>query len=249
MRANDIDNRDIDTRPARPVTDDRIDNRFGSYRIVIYRMTVAAICWFALAVQGWFFIGFGPGGGPLARTLNFFSYFTILSNLMAALAMTLPWLAPRTSATALFARTGVRTAIAVYMIVVGAVYVLVLRNLWQPHGLLRLADALLHYAIPVLYFIDWLFIPKHALRLRQCFSQAFVWLMFPLAYAVWTLAHGAATGFYPYPFLDVDDLGYAEVIVNIIGLGVVFMVLGMGLSGVKAVIGRKAQPVGRISEA
>ncbi len=46
-------------------------------------------------------------------------------------------------------------------------------------------------------------------------------LLFPLAYGAWTLAHGAATGWYPYPFVDVVDLGYLRVLANIVGLFVV----------------------------
>jgi hypothetical protein len=44
------------------------------------------------------------------------------------------------------------------------------------------------------------------------FRSAFVWLLFPLAYAVLSLIHGALTGFYPHPFIDETKLGYDKVL-------------------------------------
>jgi hypothetical protein len=45
------------------------------------------------------------------------------------------------------------------------------------------------------------------------------WVLWPLAYFVYAMLRGAATGFYPYPFIDVDRLGYAQVLVNAVGVG------------------------------
>lgn len=39
------------------------------------------------------------------------------------------------------------------------------------------------------------------------------------------MVHGAATGWYTYPFLDVADLGYPRVLANIVGLVLVFLIL------------------------
>ncbi len=77
---------------------------------------------------------------------------------------------------------------------------------------------------PVLYFIDWVvFVPKGTLKFRS----AFVWLLFPFAYAAYSLIHGAITGFYPYPFVDVSKLGYDKVLANMGAL--IFMFGGLGL--------------------
>jgi len=45
------------------------------------------------------------------------------------------------------------------------------------------------------------------------------------------MVHGAATGWYPYPFLDVADLGYPRVLANIVGLVLVFLILELALPG------------------
>jgi len=198
-----------------------------------YRVAVAALAWLAIAVQYVVFMGMLARLPPLDRTIDFFSFFTIVSNILLALAMTLPWLAPRAAATRFVLRTDVRTAIATYMIVTGVVYVLLLRRLWSPQGLSFAADVALHYALPVLFLIDWLFLPKAAPRWRAVVET----LALPLAYAVWTFVHGMATGFYPYPFLNAERIGYVWVVVNMLALGVMFALLCAGLTALKAVVG------------
>ena len=64
-------------------------------------------------------------------------------------------------------------------------------------------------------------------------------MCFPLAYLAWTLLHGAVSGWYPYPFLDVSELGYPRALLNIVGLVVVFLALEMALVGIGRVLGRR----------
>ena len=58
-----------------------------------------------------------------------------------------------------------------------------------------------------------------------------------MGYAVFSLIHGAVTGFYPYPFLSVTQLGYARVLLNMSLLTAAFAVLGLILVGVDRVLG------------
>ncbi|MGZ5849430.1 MAG: Pr6Pr family membrane protein [Methyloceanibacter sp.] len=60
------------------------------------------------------------------------------------------------------------------------------------------------------------------------------WMLFPFAYAAYSLMHGAVMGFYPYPFLDVAALGYEQVLLNMGLLIVVFAGLGLLLVGSRA---------------
>ena len=83
--------------------------------------------------------------------------------------------------------------------------------------------AILHYAVPVLYAIDWLFwVRRGALLWRH----ALWWLSFPAAYAVYTLIHGYLSGFYPYPFIDVPEIGLDETAVNMAWMTAGFLGLG-----------------------
>jgi hypothetical protein len=163
------------------------------------------------------------GADSFTRSKNFFSYFTILTNILAALALTLPWLAPQSALGKFFARPTVRTAIAAYIIIVMSIVYFVLRHLTTFEGWNFVADLLLHYAMPVLFVIDWLFlVPKQTLKV----SDTLGWLAFPVIYLVWTFIHGVFSGFYPYPFLNGAELGNARVLLNEAGLLAIFLVLG-----------------------
>ncbi|HYH56223.1 MAG TPA: Pr6Pr family membrane protein, partial [Anseongella sp.] len=87
-----------------------------------------------------------------------------------------------------------------------------------------LADILLHYVMPLLYLFHWVaFAPKG----RQRFRNSLWWLVYPLAYLVYALARGAATDTYPYPFIDVIQLGNGIVARNSILLALAYWVLGL----------------------
>lgn len=193
---------------------------------VVFRMAAGILGWLALALQYVLVLTKTIGPDALARTINFFSYFTILTNILAALALTLPWLAPQSALARFFSHPSVRTAIAAYIIIVMAIVYFVLRHLSDLQGWDLVADLILHYVMPILFVIDWLFlVPKETLKLKDTIG----WLVFPLIYLVWTFIHGAVSGFYPYPFLNGGELGSARVLLNEAGLLVIFLVLGFVL--------------------
>jgi hypothetical protein len=99
-----------------------------------YRVLAAAVGWFVIGLQYYLTVGKADGDLVLAAT-RLLSFFTILTNILVALAMTLPWLAPESRFSAFFSRPSVRTAIARYIIVVSAIYYAILRKLWNPEGL------------------------------------------------------------------------------------------------------------------
>ncbi len=196
----------------------------------LYRSIGAALAWFALVAQYPITVA---QSGLVAGTIFYFSFFTILSNLLVALAFTAPLLPG--NRLAFFRRPPVRTAIAVYILVVSAIFILLLRKLFHPVGLGYYVNILLHYINPPLYLADWLiFVPKRQLR----FSDIPAMLVFPLLFAAWTLAHGAFSGWYPYPFMDVAKFGYQRVFINILLLAALFA----GLAGIFIAAGRKLPP-------
>ena len=166
------------------------------------------------------------GPEPVRRTINFFSYFTVLTNVLVVLAFLAPIVLPQTGLGKFFGRPSVRTAIASYTIIVSAIVFFILRHLSNLQGLDFLTDLLLHYIMPAMFVIDWLFfVPKENLRLRDISG----WLWFPVIYLVWTYIHGALSGFYPYPFLNTEVLGLGRVLFNELGLLAVFLVLELVL--------------------
>ena len=131
-----------------------------------FRIVAAALGWFAIITQ-YSLMAANAGPHLVERTINFFSYFTIVSNILVALAMTLPWLAPSTWAGRFFLLPAVRTAIVAYIIVVFVVYHTMLSRLYHPQGLRFACDIILHYVMPPLFVLDWaLFVDKRVLSWR-----------------------------------------------------------------------------------
>jgi hypothetical protein len=193
-----------------------------------FRIVAAALGWFAIITQ-YSLMAANAGPHLVARTINFFSYFTIITNILVALAMTLPWLAPRSRMGRFFLLPSVRTVVAGYIIVVGVVYHVMLRHLYHLQGLRLVCDTILHYVVPTLFVLDWiLFVNKRDLSWRISLYS----LALPAVYVIWTLLHGAADDFYPYPFVNVDRLGYDQVFLNMAGLVFAFICLLLALVGI-----------------
>ncbi len=153
------------------------------------------------------------------RLVRFLGYFTILSNILVAVVT---W-------TLALARDGdgtgwrvLRLTSLVGIAVTGVVHWLLLRPILDLSGADYLADKLLHVVVPLLAVVGWVaFGPRGRVRRRDILAS----LAFPIAWLAYTLVRGAATGFYPYPFLDVDDRGYAAVAVACVGIAALFVAL------------------------
>jgi hypothetical protein len=203
----------------------------------IYRAAAGAFIAFAVGMQYWLLVRYETLNGIAASSVKFFSFFTILTNVLAAAALLLPLIAPRSFLGRFLARPSVRTAIAGYIIMVATIYYLLLRDLSQRQGWPLYFERMLHYVTPPLFVLDWaLFVPKRDVDWRVGLSA----LAFPLAYVAWTLVHGAMTGWYPYPFVDVAELGYARTLANIAGLIVIYLMLEAALIAIGRRIGPQA---------
>jgi hypothetical protein len=217
-------------------------NRIGSTVAIVL---VALAAWTGLSTQ--FYVTYTHPNladvSPFERGVRFFEYFTILTNLLVAASLTLTLVFSRTSIGRFFSRISVMTAVAVYIALVGIVYNLVLQGLHELEGTAYVADVITHDLVPLLYFGYWVFfVPKGELT----WKMPFAWIIYPLVYVPYVLIRGASTNRYPYPFLDVGDLGYASVIVNTIVLTGVFLLLGEVFVAVDTTIAnfRKKRAVG-----
>lgn len=198
---------------------------------------IAAVFWFALVLQASLTRALveSQGGGAARAIWVYLGYFTILSNLIAALALVLPVLSPRSAAGRFFARPGSITAIAVYMLLVGIAYNLLLRGVWNPQGWQLVADNLLHCSNPLLFAIYWWF----AGRSRELSYAAMgVWALYPIGYLVYAVARGLSGDFYAYPFIDVAQLGFARVMLNAFAVALGFFALAASLIA----LGRRYSP-------
>ena len=171
----------------------------------------------------------------VSGAVTYFSFFTILTNTLVALVLTVPLVAPRSRPGRWLSSPGPRSATATHVAVVGLVYSLALRQLWDPQGAQLVADRLLHYVVPILYLLFWVLLVEKG-RLR--WQDVPAWLSYPLAYVVYTVARGAVIDRYPYPFLDVTQLGYLEVFWHIVVLTGGFFGIGLLIVGIDRVMAR-----------
>jgi hypothetical protein len=209
---------------------------------------IAGMAWFGLVVQLCFNIeeALIKNLSVPARMFAFFSYFTIEINLLIAIVLTIFLTQPQ--AEHFLNRPSIKSALVVYIIIVGVVYAVLLRNLWNPQRLRLLADRVLHDAIPVLYPLYWLvFLPKGSLR----WSNSVTWLLYPVLFFFYSMVRGAVFGTYSYPFLNAAELGFARVSLNATVLLGVFFGLGVALTAIDHALGsgeRERSGLGRAAE-
>jgi hypothetical protein len=182
--------------------------------------------WFALVLQMIVLQNTAATSGipVLMATVNYFSYFTILSNLLVALSRTIGLFFPETNAGKFFNRYTTQSAICVYIVIVGLVYSIALRNVWAPTGWQKLADHLLHDLIPLVYLVYWLIAIPPAVLKYQSIPK---WLLFPGIYLVYSLVRGYFTHWYPYPFIQASELGYGTTLINSAFVLLAFIVVSL----------------------
>ena len=161
-----------------------------------------------------------PGAGT--RVLRFFSYFTIQSNLLV-LAAVLPLTRdPRHDGRGWRV---LRLTSLLGITVTGLVYVFVLGPALDPTGLGWWTNAGLHYVAPVLALGSWLVLGPRPRVTGATVAWSMAW---PLAWIGYALALGAITDWYPYPFLDVVEIGYPAALRNLVLVAVLAVVLLLG---------------------
>ncbi|WP_017738480.1 Pr6Pr family membrane protein [Pseudomonas sp. CBZ-4] len=186
--------------------------------------------WVGLAIQQYliFYSRWTSGASLLGGLVNFFSFFTVLTNTLAVVVLSYALVKRDSAAKRFFLAPKVSSGIAVSIAVVGLAYSLLLRHLWQPEGFQFIADELLHDVMPVLFLIYWWrCVPKGTLQLKHIGA----WVIYPLVYFAYVLLRGHLLGQYQYPFIDVDTLGYPHVFVNAGGILVGFVAIALGVVG------------------
>jgi hypothetical protein len=171
-------------------------------------------------------------GDTTGGLVNFFSFFTIESNLMGIVVLLVGGAAdPRSRGWA-----WVRGAVTFYMVVTGIVYAALLAN--AEVGLTAVwVNSAMHQVIPAVLLLDWLCFPPWPSRAEGGRGwSALAWLAFPLLYLAYSLSRGAAVDWYPYPFLDPRHPGggYGRVALYCVVLAVLMALLAL----VVAAIGR-----------
>lgn len=177
---------------------------------------------------------------------NFLSFFTILSNLLAAIVLIIAavWaLRHRGDGPEPTWLAVLLVCVSTYMIVTGIVYNTLLRGVELPQGVtVPWSNEVLHVVFPLFLLIDVLVAPR---RRVLGWRTVAVTAIFPLVWAVYTMIRAnlitaPSTGnawWYPYPFLDPRLVpgGYLGVAGYIVGIAAA--IIGVGCFAVW--VGRK----------
>ncbi|VVO66794.1 hypothetical protein PS900_01089 [Pseudomonas fluorescens] len=200
----------------------------------------AMLGWAGLSIQMYLILHsrWTLGASLIGGLMSFFSYFTVLSNTLVATVLTCEWTSRESAARRWFLQPWVSSAIAVSIAVVSLAYNLLLRHLWHPEGWQWLADELLHDIMPLLFLgYWWRCVPKGTLRVWHIA----LWVIYPLLYFAYALLRGHLLAVYPYPFIDVDKLGYPQVFINAGGLLAGFVVIALLVIGLDRWLGSRTK--------
>lgn len=198
-----------------------------------WSLFLAGIAWVAVLTQ-YFLMVENRVASVGETTIRFFSFFTILTNSLVAIYFTWWILLYKKENPSILNKPGTLTALTVYITIVGLVYQILLRPIWEPTGIQLVVDELLHSVIPLVVIVCWyLFEDKSLVSYRQIPQ----WLIYPLIYLAYILIRGNGSGFYPYPFVDVGSLGLSKVLINAMGL----MVLFVGISALYIKVGKSVR--------
>ena len=88
------------------------------------------------------------GHGMAHGVVIYFGFFTITTNIFAALCFTAEATDARGRFWEFFRRPGIVTCATACMVVVGLSYFFLLRKMWNPEGAQYVVDVLLHYVMP-----------------------------------------------------------------------------------------------------
>jgi hypothetical protein len=150
--------------------------------------------------------------------VNFFSFFTIQSNLFAA-AVLLRGGSSGRAGHGLNTWNMIRGAAVLYMSITGVVYGLLLAGYQEAlQTTIPWVDTVLHRLMPLVMVVDWLMDPPRSkdMTFIHCATR---WAVYPLAYAGWSLLRGTWASWYPYPFLNPQVVGgYPIVVLYCLGI-------------------------------
>jgi hypothetical protein len=198
----------------------------------VYRLALAAITFVALF--------WSPSGG-LSLDIEDYVYFTNQSNLLLAVVML--WGGVAVLARRREPQPWLWGAVTLFLLITGLVSYFILDPAPPGEEIIALGlthDQLVHRLTPIAAFVHYLLmVPHRRLRIRN----AAYWLLYPVAYCAFTTVRGVLSpgSAYPYGFIDVSELGYGGLLLNVVIYGIGFFVLGLALVGIDRLL--PAQPI------
>jgi hypothetical protein len=196
--------------------------------VLVLVVAASLVIQIVLSVRG------GPDAAPAlsTRLVRLASYFTIQSNVLVLVTAVAIVLRPDTDGRLWRV---LRLDAVLGILITGIVYATVLAGLNDPQGAAAFANAGFHYFSPWWALAGWLLFGPRPRIDRGTLGRAVLW---PVLWIGYTLAHGAASGWYPYPFTDVAELGYPTVLVNL----AVILLITVALAALLRALDRRLPP-------
>lgn len=180
---------------------------------------------------------FGPHApgmaGVLTRFIDLFGYFTIWSNALVAITITMLYLN--------FNRNDqrfrwLRSTSILMITMTGILYHLLIAPTADPQSWNVYTNAFQHYITPVITVLVWLLIgPRNFFDFKMTISVFAI----PTAYLAYTFGRGAIIDRYPYGFFDVIEYGYFSVATTLVMIYVAGYVLALLFFGLDKALSKK----------
>ena len=173
--------------------------------------------------------------GAFSRITDLLSYFTIWSQIVVGVVMTLLFLNP--------VRDGklfriFRVDSVLMITVTGIVYNLLIGPNFPPQGLNVYSSFLEHTLTPLLTVIIFVIAGPHGWFSRK---SVLAGLYLPIAYIFYALIRGVIVHQYPYSFMDVITYGYVSVLITVLAILVASLIMLVGFWALDARLNRPRQ--------
>lgn len=207
------------------------------YGVAVVRVLVAALIVGAIVAQLERSISLWPKAGITVAfgITNFFSFFTIESNVATVVVLLIGAIITFTGRRDPHWYLVFRVIVVTYMVVTGVVYNLLLRGVELPQGqTVEWSNEVLHVVACVYLLLDWLFAPGRAplewKRLRAIVIFPIIWVIYTLVRAPLTVDLNKGHAWYPYPFLNpsLAHEGYFSVVFYVVLIAGVVCGAGAG---------------------
>lgn len=186
--------------------------------VVLFVMSAVTI----LAISPWSAWSFSKDSH--AYGWNLFSYFTIQSNILAVISyLSAVYFILKRRESAIWFRY-LRGGAVLYMIITGLVAATLLQGaeVNATPNVFDWKNFVLHESGPLFIVLWWLIWPSKS---PTTASQAFIWLIFPLFWTIYTFIRAQLTGWYPYPFLNPERVGgWSGVAVYVFAITIGFLI-------------------------
>ncbi|MBO1307647.1 Pr6Pr family membrane protein [Enterococcus sp. 669A] len=197
----------------------------------IFRLVLVIGCGWGIALllglfEGRFEVGQLVFYTVLSNLLIFFAYlFLVIKSLIDSVSLKRAWSADFSP--------NVMGALTLMIVITGLIYNFVLVPTipdTAEYAVNNLSDILVHTFTPIMVFVDWVLFANTSDTKK---IKPWTWAILPLIYWLFTIIRAQIGGpimgfgsYYPYFFIDADQLGWGRVILNVLILVVVFILFG-----------------------